>query len=465
MPVFERESRYPYPRSTVFAWHTRPGAFVRLTPPGMATLLEGPTDGINPGSTLRLRISHPVLAALAPRGRRSGPPGVTWVVRHSELDDGVRFVDEQVRGPFRHWRHVHTFTDGPAGSTILVDRVEWELPRAARALAPLVELQLEALFAFRENQLRGDLALHDRLPTAPRTVAISGATGLIGRQVGALLTTGGHRVIRLVRGSAGGVDETRWDPGVGCIPRGALDGVDVAVNLSGRSIGGRFTRAHTDGILLSRLSASTTLARALAQEAPDAALIQASAIGYYGARRPGEILSEDSSPGTGVLAEVVRLWEASAQPARRAGLRTVLMRTGIVLTEGGGALAPQIPLFALGMGGRLAAAQAWMSWITLDDIARSYVHAALTDGLDGPVNVVGPRPVTNETFAATLGRVLHRPARIATPAVGPTAVLGREGYDQLINTDQRVSSRRLEDSGFRFAHQNLFDALCHVLLR
>lgn len=468
MPVLERVSRYPSPRRTVFSWHSRPGALTRLTPPGMVVVRSGPSDGLAPGSEVLLRISHPLVATLLPglvvRGRR-GTVGVDWRVRHTELIEGERFVDEQVSGPFRRWRHEHIFEDGPAGSTVLTDRIEWELPRGLGPVEPLVEMQLEALLAFRANQLRSDLALHDRLASPPRTVVISGGSGLIGRQVGALFSTGGHRVISLVRSPGSAPDTLWWDPAGGRLPSGALDGADAVVNLSGHTIGGRFSEANKEAILLSRITSSSTLAIALAAAAPEAALVQASAIGYYGARRPDEILTEASASGSGFLAEVVRAWEVSAQPAVDAGLRTTFLRTGIVLTEAGGALAPQIPLFSAFVGGRLAAADAWMSWITLDDVARSYVHAALSPDVEGPINAVAPRPVTNETFASTLGRILHRPSSIPTPAFGPRILLGAEGYDELINTDQRVSARKLEASGFRFAHGNLGDALRHVLLR
>lgn len=468
MPVFEHVSRYPFPRSTVFAWHTRPGALTRLTPPGSATVVWGPTHGIEPGSELTLRISHPVVAALGPdvgRGGQRGPLGLTWRVRHVDLVANERMVDELASGPFRQWRHEHHFADGPAGSTVLTDRIEWELPRCLRAMEPMVDMQLEALFEFREEQLRDDLSLHEHLASAPRAVVVSGASGLIGRQVCALLTTGGHRVTRLVRTPSTAADAVVWNPAAGQVDAQALEGVDGAINLSGHSIGGRFSDRNKRAILLSRITSTATLARALASAAPSAALIQASAIGLYGARRPGALLSEDSRPGTGFLAEVVRAWEAAAGPAAQNGLRTAFLRTGIVLTEAGGALAPQIPLFSAFVGGRLADADAWMSWITLDDVARAYVHALLTPELEGPVNAVGPRPVTNQTFAVTLGRILHRPAAVPTPALGPRVLLGAEGYDQLINTDQRVSSRRLESSGFDFAQSNLADALRHVLLR
>lgn len=460
MPRFTHTSTYPLPREVVFDWHTRPGGFVRLTPPGMATIVSGPTDGINPGSELELRISSPIVAGLLP-GPGGKPLGVAWRVRHVALIPGVEFVDEQVSGPFLSWRHEHHFADGPDGSTVLTDTVTWNLPRAVPTR--LVESKLRALFRFREQQLRDDLELLHRLDAAPTTVLMAGASGMIGRQLAALFTTAGHRVVRLVRSEPHGQDELRWDPRSLHVPSRAFDHASVVVNLSGETIGGRFTEARKAEILSSRVDATTTLAEGIARHAPDATLVQASAVGYYGARRPGELLDEASTRGTGFLADVVEAWERAAAPANRAGARTAFLRTGIVLSAGGGALLPQLPLYLVGAGGRMTSADKWLSWITLDDLVRAYVHTAFRPALGGPIPAVAPNPVTQGEFASTLGSVLHRPAVLPTPSFGPKLLLGSEGYDQLIDTDQRVSAAKLIGSEFRFGQTTLTDGLRHVL--
>lgn len=462
MPQFTHISTYPAPRERVFEWHTRPGAFVRLTPPGMATVIAGPTDGLNPGSEVRLRISSPLVAGFLPQVA-GGPPGVPWVVRHVELDAGRRFVDEQVRGPLYTWRHEHDFTDAPGGGTTVTDTITWNAAKAVPT--SWVESHLRALFAFREQQLLADLALLERLDVPPTTVVMSGSSGMVGSQLRALLTTAGHRVVRLVRRDPHGPDEVRWEPGRLWLPSDALDGASVVINLAGETIGGRFTPERKAAILSSRVDATMTLAEAMATHAPQASLVQASAIGYYGARRPGELLDEASVRGNGFLATVVDAWERAAAPATRAGVRTVFMRTGIALSGVGGALAPQVPLFLLGVGGRLAGAGQYLSWISLDDLVRAYVHAAFTSTLEGPVDAVGPNPSTQQEFASALGSVLHRPSLVPTPAFGPKLVLGAEGYDQLIDTDQKVSAALLIGSGFQFGQVRIGDALRHALVR
>lgn len=469
MPVYEHVTHLPHARADVFAWHERPGAFVRLTPPGMATIVQPPSDGLRAGSTVRLRVSHPVVAGGSSlvAGRSVGVP---WALTHVEYAPGEGFVDEQTSGPFRRWRHEHEFADAPDGGTTITDRVRWETP--VPVPRGLVEGRLAGLFRFRAAQLRGDLALHARLGERLR-VAVAGSSGLVGTQLCALLASGGHEVTRLVRREAG-PGEASWDPGAadtgrtiardGRLDPRVLEPMDAVVNLAGRSIGGRFTRRAKQEIHHSRVLASSTLARALAglADGRPRALVQASAVGLYGARRPGETLREDAVPGRGFLADVVRHWEAAAAPAEAAGVRVAHLRTGIALCASGGALLPMLPLFAVGLGGPLTNPDATVSWITLDDLARAYLYA-VAEPLSGPYNAVAPDPATWGEFAAGLGRVMNRPAAVPTPGFGPRLLLGRGAYDQLVRTDQRVSCERLQDAGFAFEQPALRGALAHVL--
>lgn len=453
MPVFQHRSTYPQPVAKVFGWHTRPGAFTRLTPPGWASVISGPSDSLTVGSRIRLRVSDP-LTQLLP-----GNLGLNWLVQHVAFEPDRLFVDEQLEGPFKAWRHEHHFEPGPKDSTVITDIVHWEPPLGVPK--QLIETRLQRLFDYRERQLREDLSI----PTmAPLTVLIAGSSGLVGTQLVALLGTLGHQVIRLVRSPTSHHDEVTWAPETGVLPDDALAGVDAVVNLAGHTIGGRFTAKNKKLILDSRTATTGLLARACTRHGVGV-LTQASAVGIYGARRPGEVLTETSIRGTGFLADVVTAWERAATPALEAGVRTAFLRTGIALSMGGGALLPQVPLFLVGLGGRMAARNAWLSWITLDDLVRAYVHAIATDTLTGPVNAVAPEPVTQQEFADTVGRTLRRPAWLPTPPVGPKMLLGREGYDQLIDTNQRVSANLLVASGFRFAHPTLDMGLRHALTR
>ena len=459
----ETRHELPAPAESVRQWMERPGALVRLTPPGLGGP-ESPGDGgTRSGRLVPVRLGPAVLpGSLRPR----------WLLRHAEDarssggGEELRFVDQQVRGPWRAWRHEHA-VDASEGGATMTDRLEIELPRGLSALEPRVERSVRELLAFRARQLRDDLAFHSRWAGTPRrTIAIAGASGLIGTQLAALLTSGGHTVLRMVRGREAGPGEIAWDPSGGRLDPADLEGVDVVVNLGGRSIATRWTSSARREIRDSRLSGTDLLARTLAgmSDGP-AALVQASAIGIYGPRRPGERLQETSRPGTGFLAEVVQDWEAATGPAHAAGLRVALLRTGIVLSDGGGSLLPQLPLFLAGAGGRLTARDARLSWITLDDMARAHAHAALSSTVDGPVNAVAPGTVTAGELARTLGAVLRRPALLPVPVVGPQLVLGRAAADELIRTDQDVSGDRLAGVGHELAHPELEGALRHLLRR
>jgi len=454
----ETTHRVGHPQPEVQAWYGRPGALVRLTPPGLASMDAPGEGGMRAGRLVGTRVGPPALPdLLRPH----------WILRHAEHDPQAgRFVDQQVRGPWRTWQHEHLLEADGSG-TLVHDRIEIEMPRRLERLEPAAASRMRRLLAFRSRQLHDDLAFHDAFAHLPRrTVAITGSSGLIGTQLGALLETGGHTVRRMVRESSVGEGEISWDPRSGELDPADLEGVDVVVNLAGRSIGTRWTRSVRREIRDSRVNGTSLLSRTLAgmRDGPTA-LVQASAIGLYGPRRPGELLTEEDPGGEGFLADLVRDWEGSTRAARGAGVRVAHVRTGLALSDGGGSLLPQLPLFLAGMGGRLTDAEAMLSWISLDDVVRVFAHAALTADLDGPVNAVAPRPVTALEFARALGAVLHRPALLPVPPFGPRAVLGGAAADELIRTDQRVSSARLEASGFAPAHAELTPALQHLLWR
>ncbi len=462
MPAFRHESSYPQDRATVWAWHERPGAFTRLSPPGRVRASGEPSLGIRTGSEHTFTIGIPGSA---------GRVGPTWHARHTTYEPTSLFEDVMDRGPLRSWVHQHAFSDTADGGTRIEDRVDYELPlRLPDALARLIEPQLRGMFAYRERQLRDDLAFHGA-HGGPRTVAVSGASGLVGRQLVAFLRGGGHDVRTLVRRPARGREEIRWDPeatdGTGLDPE-ALRDVDVVIHLGGEPIGRRFTAQHKARVFDSRVRSTAVLARALAALADDGrgrAFVVASASGYYGADRGDEVLTEDSAPGDDFLALVCREWEAAADPARDAGVRVAHLRTGLVQSAGGGQLALQLPIFQAGLGGRLGDGRPWLPWITIDDLVGLYGHVALTDGLAGPVNAAAPAPVRAGEYAETLGRVLSRPTLLPVPAVGPRLLLGREGARELALAGQRMDASRAQAWGYAFRHPDLAAGLRHVLAR
>lgn len=438
------------PITDVFDWHARPGAFHRLSPPWQPMRLVAEASSLKDGrATLAL------------------PGGLRWVAVHQPdgYDPPRRFVD--VLGgdglatlPARtavRWRHTHQFDDIGDGRTRVIDRVDTGVPGSL----------LRPMFDYRHRQLADDLAAH-RLATEhgmrPLTIAVTGSSGLVGSALTAFLRTGGHRVIQLVRRSARGTDERRWDPDD---PDPQLfAGVDAVVHLAGASIAGRFTDKHRNAIRNSRIGPTRRIAELLGRGGPrPAVLISASAIGYYGYDRGDDTLAEDSERGEGFLADVVADWEEATTPAREAGLRVVRVRTGIVQSPRGGTLKLMRPLFSAGLGGRLGDGSRWLSWIGIDDLVDVY-HRALWDAtLSGPVNAVAPQPVRNAEYTSTLAEVLRRPAVLPVPPLGPRLLLGGQGARELACASQRVAPRTLAAAGHRFRQPDLDQALRHVLGR
>ena len=297
-------------------------------------------------------------------------------------------------------------------------------------------------------------------------VVISGASGLIGTALSSELRRAGHRVLRLKRGGVTAGDDIGWDPQAGLIDAPAFEGVDAVVHLAGEGIGDkRWTDEQKDRILRSRVKGTSVLSGAIAsREHKPRVFVSGSAIGYYGSRGD-EVLTEDSTPGDDFLAGVVQRWEAETQPAVDAGIRTVNIRSGIVLAEHGGVLKRLLLPFKLGAGGRVGSGKQWMSWITLEDEVGAIMHAIESESLRGPVNLVAPTPVVNAEFTSTLGKVLHRPTVLPTPLLPLKLVYGSELVELLLLVSQRVTPTRLETSGYMFRHPTLEAGLRSVLRR
>jgi len=296
-------------------------------------------------------------------------------------------------------------------------------------------------------------------------VAVSGSTGLVGSVVATSLSVAGHEVVRLVRRPpASGEKAVRWDPEKGGIDSAGLEGLDAIVHLAGENIAsGRWNATRKAVIRDSRVNGTRILCETLAGLArPPKTLVCASAIGIYGDRGE-DLLTEESPPGTGFLAEVCREWEAASAPAARKGIRVVGLRIGMVLSPKGGALARMLPLFRAGLGGVIGGGRQYVSWVALDDLVGIVLHALQRGDLSGPVNAVAPRPVTNREFTEALGKALSRPTPLPVPAFALRLAVGREMSDALLLASARVVPRRLEETGYRFRFPELPAALRHLL--
>lgn len=296
-------------------------------------------------------------------------------------------------------------------------------------------------------------------------VAITGASGLIGRALQARLRLNGKRVRCLVRSaSSDHPDDIVWDPMGGKLDPRELEGAEAVVHLAGEPIAQRWTGARRDAIRESRVRGTELLARAIvALDLKPGVFLSGSAVGYYG-DRGDEAVDEESAPGTDFLAGVAREWEGATGGAKDAGVRVVLLRSGVVLSPRGGMLERLLPPFRLGVGGPIGTGRQWISWIALDDYLSATEHAMATTGIHGPVNLVAPNPVTNAEFAATLGRVLGRPALVPVPAFALELLYGEMARATIL-AGQRVMPKVLLRNGFHFAHPTLEEALRFELAR
>ena len=292
-------------------------------------------------------------------------------------------------------------------------------------------------------------------------VVVSGASGLIGSELVPALRTSGHDVIRLVRREVAGADEVAWNPATGSLDAHLLGGVDAIVNLSGENIGQRWTASRKREILESRLAATGLLAQTAAALDPrPSVFVSAGGVGVYG-DRGDEIVTEESTLGSGFEADVVRAWEAAAAPARDAGIRVVNFRQGVVLAKEGGALDRMLLPFKLGLGGRVGSGKQWWSWVAIDDVTAAYGFV-LGHEIDGVVNLTAPNPVTNAQFADALGKALGRPTILPTPAFAIRTLFGEMGEDVLL-CGRRALPARLIEAGFDFSAPTIEIALSHVL--
>lgn len=451
MAVFEFRSTLPVSVSELFAWHARPGAFERLAAPWQRLVLLARSGGIRDGARVRCMLQ-----------RR--PLRLRWETLYCDLIENRQFVDELVRGPLPCWRHCRFMRPQGDDASLLWDWIQYELPLglAGRALLGGVSRsRLERLFAWRHLRTERDLLRHAAFRERPRLrVALGGASGLIGRQLAAFLTTGGHRVTPLVRSVVDTAQRgIRWHPDRDEIDARALEGFDAFVHLGGENIAGAaWTPQRKAALRESRIRGTALLARTIARlKQPPRTFICASATGYYG-DRGDEALTEDSPPGEGFLPDLCREWEQAAAPAQTAGVRVVSARLGVVLSPSGGALARMLTPFGLGLGGRLGSGRQFMSWIALDDAVGALHYVLMNDALRGAVNLTAPGAVTNREFTRTLGTVLKRPTLAPVPAAAVRALFGEMGQ-RLLLEGANVVPRRLLDAGFEFASPDLEQAL------
>jgi len=453
--VYKKRTRIKASVETLFAWHARDGAISRLTPPwAPLKMVSRIGHGIQKGVKVIFKISVFKIPMI-------------WEAEHIDYQANKMFKDRQVRGPFSKWEHTHEFIAEGKENSIMEDMLEFELPFGflSRPFYGFAKKEFERMFSYRHRVLKYDLEHHADISLKKR-ILISGASGTIGNVLVPFLRTCGHEVIRLVRKKKTLLmDELFWDPYKGILDLETAGPFDAVINLNGVDISrGRWTEKKKKQILDSRTIPTRLLADKMKNlEYKPEVFISSSAIGFYGERKD-TILTETDDMGDCFISNVCRLWEDASMDAQKAGIRTVQLRIGVVLTPAGGALARMELPFKTGCGVRIAHGRQYMSWISMDDTISGIYHILTHEGIHGPVNLTAPNPVTNTVFSKTLARVFSKKVFIVLPRWVAQALWGQMGKETLLSS-ARVRPEKILDNGFKFQHETLFVALKDMLGR
>ena len=451
MSTLNQRSEMPVSADELSAWHFREGALTRLIPPWENARVIRTSGPLANGSLVVIEL-------------RKGPVKIHWHAIHDRVEPGKGFRDTQQKGPFHKWVHEHRFQAVESGKSTLEDCVNYQepFPPFGRWFgAGFIRGELNRQFQFRHARTFNDLRRGAERPIhSTKTVAISGATGMVGRQLAGFLSCAGETVRRIVRTTKGARDsDILWNQTSGEFDLAKLEGCDAVVHLAGENIaGGRWTDQRKKLILSSRVDGTRQLCQALARlKNKPKVLICASGVGFYGAGDDKQF-DETSALGAGFLAQICKEWESATQAASDAGIRVVHMRIGIVISAQGGVLAKLLTPFLFGAGGPIAGGRQGMSWIALDDLIAAITFAIDNENISGALNATAPAPLSNRDFGGVLARVLHRPFLAPLPAFVVRAIFGEMG-EELLLQGAFVQPKKLLEHGFRFDFPKLESVL------
>ena len=449
----------PVGQQQLYDYHASGGAFERLIPPWDQIRIEHWKGGedtahlptaeqfgdISTGTEVHLNIGP-------------SPFALSLIARHTEHANPTGFVDEQVKGPFSKWKHQHRFVADAKGASTLVDELDFQAPFWGM-FDWMVTPKITQTFLLRHLRTLMDLTRFERYAhLGVKKIAITGSSGLIGRNLSALFRAAGHQVFHLVRRVPQSPNEIQWSVKEGSIDAVSLEGMDAVIHLAGESIDGRWTADKKKRILTSRVDGTRLLSKTLAAlQHPPEVLISASAVGFYG-NHPDEVATESSGATSDFLSQVCVAWEEAADVAREAGIRVVHPRMGVVLSGQGGALKKMLPAFLAGAGGQLGNGQQWMPWVALEDALGLLMTMVFETDISGPVNVVSPKPVQNKEFTKVLGAVIRRPTILPVPKFAIRALFGEMGQTLLLE-GRRVKPQVALDTEFDYWHDDLEYAL------
>lgn len=438
------ESVVEVPCDFAFAWHMRPGALKRLLPPWSKVDFLFPPPIPSDKAQVGLKVHQ-------------GPFFFKWILEHKQIKQG--FSDKQIKGPFSSYLHIHKFIPIDSQSCILSDEIAFS---TFSFLEKNIQKKLATLLHWRQGIIKEDLQLLYKYQSPPLKILLSGASGFIGSLLKVFLQLAGHNVIRLVRHKQEmDFDAIYWDPISGQFSEQDLENFDAVFHLAGAPIAHRWTNSYRRKLFISRCRDSRLLSQALSRlRSPPKTIISASAIGFYGDRR--EELTEASSPGKGFLASLCQEWESAWEAMEKRGSRIVYARFGIVLGAKGGMLHQILPLYRLGLGGRIGDGNQYLSWIGIDDAVSALYHLLLTEEVGGAVNIVAPYPIKQKDFSAILAKKLHRMQLCHLSSRLVSLIFGDMGKEMLLSSTRSYPQKLLE-SGYSFRYPRMQEALDWVM--
>lgn len=450
--LFIKQTQIPASVQTLYDWHMREGAFERLTPPWEHVKMKCGDTKIENGSRVSLEID-------------AGPAKLNWLAEHCDVQPGKEFTDVQVRGPFKFWKHKHSFEKLNDGC-LLTDSIQFELPFDLATIfsETFVKDKLERMFEYRHEMTKNDISvLCKNENVKPMKILVTGSSGLVGSSLVPFLKTQGHNVFTLARPQSNKHGELSWEPESGKINPKDLEGFDAIVHLAGENIAdGMWTKEKKLRLEQSRILSTRLLADTLLKlENPPSVFVCASAIGFYGDRKD-EVLTENSKLGKGFLADLCQKWESEAARVAEKNIRPVMLRIGVVLTCSGGMLQKILPPFELGGGGPIGSGKQYISWIAIDDLVSAIYHCICTPTIKGAVNATAPDACTNNDFTKSLGKVLHRPTIFPVPELALKLVFGEMAKETMLSSC-RAEPVKLTETGYKFLYPKLESALKHVL--
>lgn len=460
---FHYSSKMPVSNQELYDWHMAPDAFHLLMPAWQKGTIYYDTPDLREGTKAEIRI-------------KDGFIPIHLSAEHSRFIPGVQFEDRLTKSPFRYWKHTHRFEDIHKGESMLMDQIEYKLPLSSlshRFVHSRIDRELRHMFRYRHAITYRELELRKRWQNFPRyqklkSVVISGASGMVGTKLQQVLRHMGYEVIALHRSNSRFANpEHYWDPYKDIFPVKTLNALDswAWIHLSGENIAsGRWSDDKKKRIRDSRVLSTEKIGDCIKHlESKPSTFLSSSGIGIYGAD-VHSLKTEEDAAGSGFLAEVCQEWEAASQKISIAETRSCQMRLGVVLDPHEGALGKVLPLFKLGLGGKIGDGQQWMSWISLQEVVNGFREALFNDNLEGPINLCHPNTCQSLDYSKALANVLRKPHLVPAPQSALKLAFGEMAHETILASN-RATPQKLEKAGFPFHFQNIRDTVAHILGR